>query len=384
MLDFYSATDVYGRARSDYSLDLRWLGALSGSRLEGQYVLGVYAQDRDEDLDREHGGLFTSRYSTARRALYGQFTAELAPRLSLTGGLRYERFDDRYADSLELVTSSSDELESGELTLSYETERNLLWYLTYSRGAKPGAVNTEASSSLPLMQPMFQAFIEPRLRARKETLINREVGLKGRFASGRLGARLALFDMSRRDAQLESWIWDALNYLWIGFLDNVDGRNEGFEAELDYALSDRVRLGGALGRLHTRIDRITTFNLDVNDFVVRENIEQAKSPAWQYHLAASIELSRRLGFDLALDGSADSRFGYYHDGRLDAYRLLSARLRFTTQNGEWSIWGRNLTDQDYAVHGLYFGNDPRKGWINESYYQFGEPRVVGVSVRYSF
>ena len=43
-----------------------------------------------------------------------------------------------------------------------------------------------------------------------------------------------------------------------------------------------------------------------------------------------------------------------------------------------------LLDKNYAVHGLYFGNDPRKNWINETYYQLGEPRVYGVSLKYSF
>jgi len=47
-----------------------------------------------------------------------------------------------------------------------------------------------------------------------------------------------------------------------------------------------------------------------------------------------------------------------------------------------SLWGRNLTDQDYAVRGFFFGefgNDPRKGYAPEPYVQFGEPRVVGIS-----
>ena len=48
------------------------------------------------------------------------------------------------------------------------------------------------------------------------------------------------------------------------------------------------------------------------------------------------------------------------------------------------VWGRNLGNSDYAVHGLYFANDPRKGYINEAYRQFGEPRVYGVDVRYEF
>ncbi len=63
---------------------------------------------------------------------------------------------------------------------------------------------------------------------------------------------------------------------------------------------------------------------------------------------------------------------------------MNASLRYRLGRTELQLWGRNLTDQDYAVHGLYFGNDPSKGWVNESYYQYGEPRVVGISAKYSF
>jgi hypothetical protein len=31
-----------------------------------------------------------------------------------------------------------------------------------------------------------------------------------------------------------------------------------------------------------------------------------------------------------------------------------------------------------------FGNDPRNGYITEPYYQFGEPRVFGLSGKYDF
>jgi iron complex outermembrane recepter protein len=117
---------------------------------------------------------------------------------------------------------------------------------------------------------------------------------------------------------------------------------------------------------------------------VRSDIDQSRAPAWQYHVGAQFALSSRVGLHVEVDGSADSRFGYYHDGRLAGYRLLNASLDLRTRSADWSLWGRNLTDEDYPVHGLYFGNDPRKGWVNESYYQYGEPRVMGVSVEYSF
>ena len=50
-----------------------------------------------------------------------------------------------------------------------------------------------------------------------------------------------------------------------------------------------------------------------------------------------------------------------------------------------SLWGRNLTDEDYEVRGFYFANDPRTQYANdETYVQYGEPRRFGVTVSKSF
>jgi outer membrane receptor protein involved in Fe transport len=385
--DYFSSVDAYHRARDQVSQDVRLIGDLASlHKLEATYVVGAYAEHRSEELHRRHtdDADFFSSYGTDRRAVYGQLKTDFTPAISLTAGFRYERFTDAYSDSYDFASASGDDLRTGELTLGYRLGADSLFYATLSRGAKAGAVNTDASASFPLMQPKFQAFMQGRLRARKETLLNREIGIKGTYRGGRLDFRAALFDMSRRDAQLESWIWDAVNYLWIGFLDNADGRNWGLETELNYRLSDRVRLFGSFGRLRTNVDRITSFDLDKNAFVTRENIDQARAPAWQYDVGAQLSLTPKVDLHLEVNGSADSRFGYYHDKRLPSYRLVNASLNLHTRSAEWSLWGRNLTDEMYAVYGLYFGNDPRIAWANRAYYQYGEPRVFGVSVRYAF
>ncbi len=63
---------------------------------------------------------------------------------------------------------------------------------------------------------------------------------------------------------------------------------------------------------------------------------------------------------------------------------MSASLTRILGATELMLFARNLLDEDYAVHGLYFGNDPRKGYLPERYLQDGEPRLVGLSVRHSF
>ncbi|MFT5527584.1 MAG: iron complex outermembrane receptor protein [Pirellulaceae bacterium] len=382
VFDFFSNTDDYFRSRDEISMDVRLLGTLPDTTTD--YVIGAYSQERDEDLRRQYYGDFSSRYTAERRALYGQIETRLAGRVSLTAGLRYEQFDDSYSDSFAAQTASDDTLKSGELTFAFQASDNTMMYATLSRGNKAGGVNTDASANLPFMQPFFQDFMRPRLKINTETLVNRELGLKGSYLDGQLSLRAALFYMDRDNAQLESWMWDGVNFLWIGFLDNVDGTNAGAELEINYRHTDRIGFFGSIGVLQTDVNSITTFDLDRNEFVVRAGIDQAKSPAWQFNLGTNLTFNSNLTARLELEGRDDSQFGYYHSAKIDGYTMMNASLRYRRGQTEFQLWSRNLTNKDYAVHGLYFGNDPRKGWINETYYQYGEPRAYGISAKHSF
>lgn len=257
-------------------------------------------------------------------------------------------------------------------------------YASIARGDKAGGVNTEASANRPFMQPRFQDFLASRLRIATETLTSTEVGFKARYRGGRVNLRAALFDIDRDDAQLESWLWDGVSFIWVGLLDNVEGSNRGAELELSSLVGRDWELSAALGLLGTDVDSILTFDLDENDFVERRGIDQAKSPDWQASFVAEWRPVSPWSARVEVEARDGSRFGYYHDGQLQRATLVNASLSRQIGPVALRLYGRNLTDEDVEVHGLYFGNDPRKGWINETYYQLGEPRVVGLSLNYAF
>jgi outer membrane receptor protein involved in Fe transport len=384
VVDFFSNTDRYIRNRENTSIDLRWLGqSRSGRRHPRQYVLGAYIQDRQETLMRQYYGPFSSDYSVDRVAIYGQAAIALSARLELTLGFRHEQFDDSYSDSFAFSTSSSDDLSSGEIAFRYSLSDATTLYALVSQGTKPGGVNTEANSVLPLVQPRFQAFLQPRLTIGSERLTNVEFGFRQSVAAGRLQMRASVFRMSRDDAQLESWFWDPVNFLWVGLLDSADGTNLGAEFDFKYQVSNQWRLSGSIGLLDTKVDALTTFDLDSDEFVVREGLDQTKAPAWQVHLGSEWTIDDWL-LSVGIDANDSHRYGYYHDALIGRSTIVDASIRRVLGTTEVTLWTRNLLDEDVAVHGLYFGNDPRKGWVPEQYLQFGEPRLIGISVRRSF
>ena len=383
VFDFFSNTDEYERNRQERTIDFRWLGDVEGP-LGVEYVAGVFLQRRDEDLHRRYYGDFFSDYATDRQALYAQATLRPSVRAEIAGGLRIERFDDDYADSFGGATSTDDTLKTGELSVTFDVGPRSALYGSLSRGQKAGGINTEASANRPFMQPRFQTFLDSRLRITTETLTSLEVGLKGRYLDDRLSVRAALFDMDRSAAQLESWIWDSVGFLWVGLLDNVDGRNRGIELEADALIGSRWALSIAVGLLDASVDNITTFDLDRDEFVESSNVDQAKSPDWQVSAAADWRPAGPWSARLELRARDASRFGYYHDGRLGSSATLNGAVSRRFGAATVRVYGRNLTDRNVAVHGLYFGNDPRKGWVNETYLQYAEPRMIGVEFDYVF
>jgi len=384
----FANTDQQQRERANISFDSHLL-SVAGEPFN--WVAGVYAQHRSEDFTRLYWGDFNSEYSTHRYALYSQLEYDLSPDWRLIGGGRYEFFRDDYSDSNALQSESDDQYFSGELTLQHDLGDATLLYGTLSRGVKPGGVNTEASSVFDYMDPQFQAFMQDRLVFGSESLVNTEIGVKGAYLDGTLGLRTALFYMKRSDAQLESWIWDDINYLWVGYLDSVPkGSNYGLELEMDYELSPAIRLFTGVGWLKTNVAEMTVVDLGEPGQWTQSAIteihdrDQTKAPEWQYSIGANIQFTPRFNARLETEGRTGSYFGYYHDQKIPGYTLLNASLVYSFGAVTLRLWGRNLGNQDYAVHGLYFGNDPRKGYVNQAYRQFGEPRVFGIDVRYEF
>jgi len=390
-----TSQEIFDRDRDRTIADLRLLGGSDQlSRGESRHVLGIYGNRSNEDFDYAFPsvwyGDFTSSsdYETDRYALYGEYEYALSDRLTLLAGVRFERFEDDYADTNGFAADNSEDLWNAESSAKFDLNDNTMLYAQLARGAKPGGVNTSAAANRPFMTPLFQEYIGDNLQFDDESLLNTEVGLKTHSLEGRLALNLALFHIQRDNAQLENWMWDGDAGLWISYLDTgSDATSYGAEAEARFALNERIELFANLGWLETEVDAIETFDLDLNDFVTKDDRDQAKSPAYQYNLGTRVGFTAALSGRLEVEGQDDSYFGYYHDGELDDYTLVNASLTWARGSIEATLWGRNLGDQDYAVHGLYFGVDPRDEagpFANRTYTQLGEPRTYGVELRYSF
>ncbi len=386
----YSSFDRYLRDRDSGSAQLRLLST-DRSRLFGgrsDWATGVYHLADREALLRQYTYLasdFASSYDTDTSAVFGQLDTALSDSVTLVSGLRLEQRRTDYRDSNDVSHRRSRELWGARLVLEYQQHEGALYYAGVSRGYRGNGVNAGILASVEATTDPAQQQQLARLGGfDEESLLNYEAGYKASYAGGSLQTRLALFYMDRDDQQVKGSLVLPREDGSTAFIDYTNnaarGTNYGLEVELDWLASERLSLYAHLGLLDATFDRYTS--PDGTDMAGRD---QAHAPGYQAALGGRIELSHQLYLRLDLEARDRFYFSDRYDLLSDAYELIHLRLGWQTEQWEIALWGRNLGDTDYATRGFGdFGNDPRKGYVTEPYYQYGEPRSLGVSASYTF
>lgn len=392
--DEYSSVDNYQRDKDNVSADVRFISTDASALFNGSssWVVGVYLRQEDEDLERNAS--FTSQFETENAAVYGQLRSSLSDKVDLVSGLRFEKRNADYSDSL-LVNSNKDEdLWGGNLTLEYRYAENKLVYGTISRGYKAGGVNgriiSAAATNPDISSDMYEFDTEH--------MINYELGMKGSWLDSRLQAQVALFYQDRSDVQAKQSIFDPNDFSFDDFLVNAaGGETTGVEVELNYLASERLRFFAAAGLLNAEFDGFSSqSHVDAKDDinggalapVSLDGREVAHAPKYQFFVGSEVSLMANLILRIELEGKDEFYFSNSHNQKSTAYELVNTRLTYIGSNWDVSLWGRNLNDEDYETRGFYFsnafGNNPANGYAPETYTQLGEPRVIGVSASYTF
>ncbi len=367
----YSSTDIYTRDRDDQSVNLQF------NSKTGNWVAGVYYQNRDVDLEREYTWLaspFASTYETSNVAVYGQLATPIGPKTTLITGLRVEQYQGDYTDSNGFIEDTDDVMVGGKVALEYQVIDRTMIYASITRGYKAGGINSEAlakakDEGLNLSADFFQQHtsFDP------EYLWSGEFGVKGSSLDDKFTLRLAAFYMHRDNIQLKAW--QVENQQFTGYVDNASsGSNYGLEIEGSYQLTEDLFLTGSAGYLNTEID----------DFVTQSGLnqdgrEQAQSPKYQYAFSARYNFTNEVYGMIGVEGKDDYYFSDSHNSQAPSSNLVN--LSFGYEADMWAVraWARNVFDETVPTRGFEFGNDPLDGYATHTYVQLGEPRVAGVT-----
>ncbi|HCP96820.1 MAG TPA: TonB-dependent receptor [Pseudoalteromonas sp.] len=369
--DGYSSTDIYSRDRDDQALDLQFNGKT------GNWVAGIYYQNRDVDLERQYTWLanpFASTYETNNMAAYGQLATAIGPKTTLITGLRVEQYQGDYTDSNGFIEETDDIMLGGKVALEYQVIDRTMIYTSITRGYKAGGINSEALAKAKDEGLSLDAdFFKQHTSFDPEYLWSGEFGVKGSSLDDKFTLRLAAFYMHRDNIQLKSW--QVSDQQFTGYVANASsGSNYGLEIEGSYQLTPNLFITGSAGYLDTKI----------NDFVTKSGLnqdgrEQAQAPKYQYAFSARYNVTDELYAMLGVEGKDDYYFSDSHNAQAPNTNLVNVSLGYEADMWAVRAWARNVFDETVPTRGFEFGNNPLDGYATQTYTQLGEPRVAGVT-----
>ena len=378
--DFVSAN---ARQRQTVSQELRLLSRPDGRLFDAaDWVLGIfYSRMRDGlqtlnqgsyydpfwdfalDLDDRYAGDFES----TTWALYSQTELAVGDRGALSAGLRIERRSSDYSDSRGLSLAPGETMAGGEISWRQEIDESTSAYVSLSRSFKAGGFNL--------------GFVpEGRRNFQREYLWNLEAGIKANWLQDTLRFNAAVFYTRREDQQVRTSFQLVPNdpASFVFFTDNAaKGVTRGVEAEIRWVPSEQLTLFANLGLLDAVFHDFATPERDLR------GRDQAHAPGYSFAAGAAYLYDNGLFVGIDVIARDAFYFDVSHDQRSQAYQLVNGRFGYETADWSLVVWARNLFDQNYAVRGFYFGNEP-PDFPNTLYTRQGDPRQAGITFEKRF
>lgn len=366
-----------------------------GSTDNVNYVLGLYYFSEEGDVfnpitffgalgaptDNNTYGLDNDSY-----AIYGQleWRPPSVEQLTVTAGIRYtDEEKDQYISHPSASTGgagafSEDDDDSWDntsasLTLGWDFTDDIHTYAKFSQGWKSGGFNGEAPTA-----ETFHDSYEP------EEVDAYELGIKSRFLDNRLQINAAAFYNEIDDMQFSVFLEGTGGAASI--VSNAgQATTQGVELEAIAQLTDSLSLSLNYGYLDSEYDEFIELGQDLKD---------VKDFPYAPENTASVSLDWAIGnwgwgdLDLHADWNYNDDYVPYTNpsqnatSKVDSYELINASLTLSEvevgsdMSMRFSLWGKNLADEEYRQNTIPFGL-----WTI-SYY--GEPRTYGFDARLNF
>ena len=315
----------------------------------------------------------TYKNPTAGYAIYHQSSYNIWRGMSATVGLRfdYEHAKTTYnqdkttlstgvtTHAKDFVSSASFRQFTPKFTLQHLTNKDNLYYISITRGYKPGGFNT-------IFKTDAERTYDP------EYSWNYEVGTRLKFFNGRLTAEADLFYIDWRHMQTTYTVPGVGNV--IANAGHTDSK--GFELSLAYHPIKSLQLNLNYGYTHARY-------LEYKKSA-REDFSGNRLPMVPNHtlsLNGTYTIMPAGWFDKIVFNTGLTGLGriYWADDnivRQNFYATLNAKVSITKGIVTWDLWGKNLTGTDYMAYGFKMSTG--------NYAQKGKPLSFGTSVSVTF
>ncbi|MDD4971330.1 MAG: TonB-dependent receptor [Paludibacter sp.] len=431
---------------NQWSQEIRWAGSLS-SNLTAVFGVFVFAQDLKSDtVQTEEAGKdqwrFSSTDATAEAswktpglldgygiktkselntfsgAAFGQVDWAITKRLHVLPGLRanYDRKKVDYkrttygglqtSDAALLALKKSvysnqsfnadkDNTNfSGQLTIAYKVSKSINAFATYASSYKPVGLNL---GSLPT--PAAGSTLSDLAVVKPEKVNHIEIGVKT-TPTANSTLNLTVYNTDIKDYQ--TLVQSPELGVNRGYLANAEKVNvRGAELDGDIKVTKNLSFYGSLSYTDGKYVTFTNAPLpleetglkdangksvyfkDISGSVLPGISKWAGSIGGEYSIKGNL-LGNSGNFFIASDVYARSSFSSSPSPskylNIAGYSLLNARIGFRATDGvSVTLWGRNILDKDYFEQLL-----PGAGNSGQYAGVLGDPRTVGVTIKYAF
>jgi iron complex outermembrane recepter protein len=361
-------------------------------------------------------------YKLDQLALFGEGTVALTPQLSLTGGARFYRFNEKkeqifdgifaHDDTGRLIVSQPGETDANglapRLIASYKVSADLNLNAQVSRGFRLGGVNDPLN--IPLCTAQDLLTFGGRETWKDEKVWNYEVGLKSRVLNGNGAFNVAAFYADINDLQATVTAGSCSSRVVF----NVpSARSQGIEIEFEAAPTTNFDFAVS-GSFTDPELRSTLTSTTAAGVTVVSGIEEGRRlptvPRIQLTAAATYQRQVRQGSLAYLTGTLQhigSRFtqvgdedlgtlnlltfgantigapltasSFAYDPELPAYTIVNLRVGLRRNVWDIAAYLNNVTDER-ALTAL----DQERGTRARIGYLTNQPRTFGVSTRFTF
>lgn len=380
------------------SQELRLVSKDTGSRFD--WILGAFYQKDDVTrFDANRATTYTTipalsgyfRYDNTAKlqtaAVFGQVGYEFSDKLKATIGARYTHDKKEGVRTARCLEDGGDGLCVAALILSagqswtvnygndwgaftpqgiveYRPTDGVMLYASAGKGFKGGGWD-----HIPATQAGARIGYDP------EEVINYEIGAKTDLFDKRVRLNVAAFMMDYTDLQSQQLILECL----CTVTSNAGtAKIKGIEAEFTWAATDRLLINASGSLLDAKYDKfISSAGVNYSGNRIQ------RSPENKFNLGLTYDFGEG-----AWDRSFSFKANYTYTGesfwtpdntiKQEPFGLLDASLRIQPPGSSWAatVWGKNITDELYAVAAQTFFGDLM------NYY--GAPKTFGFDVSYSF
>ncbi len=328
-------------------------------------------------------------------ALFGEATYAITERLKLTGGLRWYSYrnmlDMRFSGfgsplgtnvpTVTHVVQSNGGLNP-KVSLSFDADRDVMFYATAARGFRPGGGNQPLPAIACIQNQLVQlgyASGVPPASYKADSLWSYEVGEKARFLNGSVHLNTSVFFENWKDIQLEEL---PCNY---PMFDNANSAHiYGGEVELRAALGRNLVAAASAGFTHAQLaetahgfkagDRLP----DVPPFTASVNLSYHTPLTERYELVARAEnVYTGTRVDLTFPGGFPNT-----QTPLPGYDLTNIRVGIAADAG-WSatLFANNVFDKRASLE-----NTVQLTLANAAFNRVAtnQPLTIGIDASYRF